>query len=206
MRKAWAIGWLAIVFAALARPAGGQVSFEEAQKRLHEKLATRPSATQPVSELDRLREENHRLRVHNSELEQEVQALRDALVHVPAETPATTRPTTGPAGSQPTTPPAPAIAGHWRGGEALRGTAFTLDFNPDGSYRRAFLALTQQEVGQYRLLDDHTVEMWTSNTPDGRQHNQYKLALTNNQLTLTPALIDGAPARNPRPLTLTRAE
>ena len=42
--------------------ASAQVSVEEAQRRLHEKLATRPASTQPLSDVDRLRIENARLR------------------------------------------------------------------------------------------------------------------------------------------------
>ena len=121
----------AIVLLALAAVCSAQVTFEEAERRLHEKLSTRPATTQPMSEVDRLRAENRRLREQNQDLQTEVTQLRDALAN------ASGGPATRPAASAQTQPGsdlASKIVGRWQGGTITAGNAFTIEFQSDGNY------------------------------------------------------------------------
>jgi hypothetical protein len=181
-----------------ARFAGAQMSVEEAQKRLREKAA-QAASTQPVSELARLTEENKKLRLRVSELETEVSTLKDALAR--AGTPANgSGPTTRPS----TEPQRISIAGTWRGGDINRGSGYLLDFNADGTYRRTFIAYNRSETGRYQATTADSIEMWTDSANESGDHNEYRVAVDNDQLTLTPTRLNGAELRNGRPLVLTR--
>jgi hypothetical protein len=212
-RSAAAVAGIGVVLAAMAvaRLASAQVSIEEAQKRLQQKLATRPASTQPVSEMDRLREENNRLRVQVADLQMEVQNLRNSLAQQGNRAPGgpTTRPSAamngGTGGGGAAASADARLVGHWRGGDSAHGAGYVLEFNPDGSYRRTFLSYPQHEEGSYRMVNGDTVEMWTANVGGGPR-NQYHLGIENNQLTLTPIVIEGAAVRRPTPMVLSRAE
>ena len=185
-----------VVVLLAARFAGAQMSVEEAQKRLREKNA-QAASTQPVSEFAHLTEENKKLRLRVSELETEVATLRNALAH------------SGTSASGPTTRPATepqriSVAGTWRGGDINRGSGFLLDFNSDGTYRRTFIAYNKSESGRYQLTAADTIEMWTDAANEAGDHNEYRIAVDNDQLTLTPTRLNGAELRNGRPLVLTR--
>jgi hypothetical protein len=181
-----------------ARFAGAQISVEEAQKRLREKT-TQPATTQPVSELARLYDENKRLRLRVAQLEAEVSTLRGALAQGPNSTPTT--------GSAPATRPSAertAIAGTWRGGDINRGSGYLLDFSPDGTYRRTFIAYNRAENGRYQFTGADTIEMWTEAAADSGDRNEYRVTIDNDQLTMTPTRLNGAELRNGRPLVLTK--
>src|ERR1700709_385530 len=108
-----------------------QLSPDEAQRRLNARLSTRPASTQPVSDIDRLRAENRRLREDNLELQTEISQLRDALAKATPDS--TTGPSTRPAaGAQ------AQLVGKWTGGQVTTGNAFTLEFLDDGSYRQSW--------------------------------------------------------------------
>src|SRR5712675_84974 len=94
---------LILATALVARPASAQVSFDEAQRRLNAKLATKPASTQPISDSDRLRAENRRLREENLAMQTEISQLRDALANA-------STPTTQPGGATTTGPSARAGA------------------------------------------------------------------------------------------------
>jgi hypothetical protein len=195
---------LMLALALAGRTAHAQATpFEEAQKRLQQRLSTRPAATQPVSELERLREENTRLRVRVAELQSEVSALRESMPRSNASS--TTRPS-GPASSRPGNAAPSPLVGQWRGGDIARGAGFVLEFSADGSYRRTFLNYPQREAGSYRMLDPQTVEMWTNTAPEDRPHNQYRVNIGNGELILTPLVVDGVEVRRPTPLVLTKAQ
>jgi len=204
MKRLLTVGGLALAAVICVRFAIAQVPVEEAQKRLQAKLATRPATTQPVGELERLRDENNRLRVRVAELQMEVSALRDALGQGNGGRPATqasrTGPATQPAGGQMEN----LLVGSWRGGEPARGAGYVLEFASDGTYRRNFLQYPQRENGHYRLLPGDTLEMWTDKVAPDAPHNQYHIAIENNQLTLTPMIVEGAEVRRPTPIVLSR--
>ena len=130
----------------------GQMSVDDAQKLMRERLSTRPASTQPMSEADRLREENNRLREDNYTLRQEVASLREALDHL-LHTQAMANPagpTTHPAGAAAATMPAgPDIVGHWRGGSPENGTAFLVGFKADGTYEQDWFMPERSEVRAY---------------------------------------------------------
>ena len=188
-------------------PARAQVSIEEAQRRLKERTMAR-SSTQPSSEIDRLREENLRLRERVADLQQEVATLKEILARA---TPASAGvPAAG--SSSPTTKPAAedtltqSLIGRWRGGNSASGSNYTLEFESDGTYRQTFVFNGQKETGQYRVFDDGTMEMWNDKWPDDKKHNQYRLAITPIQATLTPLIVDGNEVKKPNPLVLQRAQ
>ncbi len=200
-----AIPAIAILILAAA-VATAQVSFEEAQRRLHDKLATKPSSTQPVSESDRLRSENRRLREENLSLQREVSQLRDALASAvgnatPTTGPAATRPTAS--GSGPQTQPgsdlATRILGRWHGGTIASGNAFTLEFQPEGEYVQSWVVSPRSDRGHYALAPGDLLEMWTGNAP---RHNQYHASVAGGELTLTPLAIAGGDVPRGKPMVL----
>ena len=177
-----------------------QISPEEAERRLKEKLASRPAATQPVAatEADRLREENRRLRLQVMALQGEVATLKDALARAAKTSPAaTTRPAEDGAEK--------AIIGRWRGGDITAGSGYLLDFAPDGTYTQNWIAYSQRDGGQYRIADG-MLELWSNKAPEDRKHNRYKMTLDNARLTLVPLVVDGVDVKNGRPLVLQKAE
>ena len=187
----------------VARLASAQLSVEEAQKRLQAKMSTRPAATEPVGELERLRAENSRLRVEVSRLQMEVQTLRDALAQ---NSPAPTHAPTG-ASTQSSRPSGPEdkVVGAWRGGDPAHGAGFVLTFNADGTYQRSFLQYPQKENGHYRFASPDTVDLWIGDNED-QPHNQYRVAVEGGRLTLTPLLKDGVEVRRPVPMVMTREQ
>jgi len=202
-RWATALGVLLAIFV-VGRLASAQLSVEEAQKRLQAKMATRPAATEPVGELERLRAENNRLRVEVSRLQMEVQTLRDALAQNSPT--AASHPRSG-ATTQPSRPSGPQdkIVGAWRGGDPAHGAGFVLTFKDDGSYQRAFLQYPQKENGHYRFASPDTMDMWIGDNEDG-PHSQYRVAIQGNELTLTQLLKDGLEVRRPVPIVMTREQ
>lgn len=201
----WATA-LAVLLAigATARLASAQLSVEEAQKRLQAKMATRPAATEPVGELERLRAENNRLRVEVSRLQMEVQTLRDALAQ---NSPAPGSHARNGATTQPSRPSGPEdkVVGAWRGGDPAHGAGFVLTFNADGTYQRAFLQYPQKENGHYRFASPDTMDMWIGDNED-QPHNQYRVTVEGGRLTLTPLLKDGVEVRRPVSIVMTREQ
>ena len=188
-----------LTLTAFATGLRAQISPEEAERRLKEKLASRPAATQPAAatESDRLREENRRLRLQVMALQGEVATLKDALARAAKSSPATTRPAEDGAEK--------AIVGRWRGGDITAGSGYLLDFGPDGVYTQNWIAYSQRDGGQYRIADG-ALEMWSNKAPEDRKHNRYKMTLENARLTLVPQVIDGVEVKNARPLILQKAE
>lgn len=188
-----------------ARLAGAQVSTEEAARRLRERTSsTQPAATQPVGELARISEENRQLRLRVSQLEMEVSTLRNALAQLQQPGAARTgAPASQPANARAEMPRVP-ITGAWRGGDINRGSGYLLDFTADGAYHRNFLSYNKREAGQYRFTGPDTIEMWSEGAPEGADHNEYRVAVENGQLTLTPTRLNGRDIVNGKPLVLTR--
>jgi hypothetical protein len=187
------------ILLALTAVASAQISVDEAQRRLNARLATRPASTQPISEVERLRIENRKLREENLVLTAEVTQLRDALAGA-----ASNGPTTGP-----TTLPTPLlsgaatkIVGHWSGGELSDGTAFVTDFSDDGTYKQSWLTSAHHEEGHWQLVSDDTLEMWTNETGDDQAKNRWHVDISSTQLTLRPLARDGSEITAARPLVL----
>jgi hypothetical protein len=183
-----------IVTAALA--ASGQVSIEEAQRKLNQKLATHPASTQPLSDVDRLRQENRRLREENIDLTREVAQLRDALA-VAAGTPST-NPTTAPALAG----TAGQMIGRWQGGSLLAGNAFIITFVADGTYTQSWLTATHRETGNWQISGNDVVEMWTTHVADDPKRNHWHVSFTKDQMTLSPLDTDGTPLAGAKPFIL----
>ncbi|HET6247163.1 MAG TPA: hypothetical protein VFE47_05630 [Tepidisphaeraceae bacterium] len=196
---------LVLVVGTFATLAHAQVSVDEAQRRLAEKLATRPSGTPPPStEVEKLRAENLKLRERVMSLEQEVTTLKESLARASAAAGPTTRPAAeAPAAADAAQKP---LLGHWRGGDITTGSGYLLTFNADGTYQQLFTANGEKETGQFRAFDDGTLEMWNDKWPDTKKHNQYKVAAKLLQLTLTPVFVDGLDVKTPKPLVLSKAE
>lgn len=196
-----------LLFASSAPPAHGQVSVEEAERRLQAKLATRPSTTRPSAELERLHEENRRLREQVIALERQVTTLKESLARANHATPGpVTRPTSGPSSIPSPDEPQKPLLGLWRGGDLIAGTRYLIQFNPDGTYKQTFITQNAKETGQYRVSDDNTMEMWSDTWPETKKHNQYKVAATPELITLTPLVLDGFPVKSPRAVVLRHAE
>jgi multidrug efflux pump subunit AcrA (membrane-fusion protein) len=185
-----------VVVLLAARFASAQVSVEEAQRRLRERTATAPAATQPVGELARVTEENRKLRVRVGQLEAEIQTLRTALA---AQKTAATQP----AGDAPVQDHV-SIAGGWRGGDINRGSGYVLEFAADGTYRRTFLSYNKRETGQYHFTASNVVELLADSSAEGGERNAYRVSVDGNSLTLTPVRVNGADIANGRPMVLTR--
>ncbi|HEX4125379.1 MAG TPA: hypothetical protein VHY37_11680 [Tepidisphaeraceae bacterium] len=183
------------------------MSVDDAEKRLRERQSTRPATTQPMSEMDRLREENERLRENNYALRQEVASLREALDHLmhrEALANPTTRPTSGPA--QAAAAPAAGgvgLVGHWRGGSPQDGTAFLVTFDADGTYQQNWIFPPRSEPGHYQIDGDGTVEMWSDQSPPGQPHHLWSMSAEPDRVTLAPLLANGEPSNDP-PQVLTR--
>ncbi|MDB5299607.1 MAG: hypothetical protein JWO87_1270 [Phycisphaerales bacterium] len=192
--------------AALAISARAQVPFDEAQRRLQEKLATRPAATQPVTEVEKLREENRRLRERLSGLQQEVTTLKEALARATEKPASVAGPASRPAAVavDPNSPKA-VLPGRWKGGDISTGAGFVTVFDADGTYKQTWLSYPKQDIGRYQFTDETTLEMWGRTAADGGRHNQYRVAINNDQITLTPVVIDGVEVKNGRPMVLRRA-
>lgn len=182
----------------LAAVASAQVSFEEAQRRLRDKLTTRPSATQPVSEVDRLRMENRRLRDENAELSHEVAQLREALAAGATTNPATSRPTA-------LSGPAAQLAGRWQGGVLRDGNAFITEFAIDGTYHQSWLTSSHQESGHWTMPSDNVVEMWTAPNGDNQKRNRWHITFDKDQVTLIPMAPDDTDLPGAKPLVLRHA-
>jgi hypothetical protein len=181
--------------------ASGQVSLEEAQHRLKARLSTRPSTTQPSTELERLREDNLRLRERIMDLQEEVTTLKAALARVSDNGPGpTTRPSGGIDDAM-----RKLLLGRWRGGDIAAGDSYTIDFAPDSTYKQNFLFGNQTVTGQYRLVGDGLMQMWTEKTAAEKKHNEYKVSVTPGQLTLTPTVFDGVDVKSAKPMVLQRA-
>lgn len=198
--KGRSAGLLTLAVAMASPFAAGQISIEEAQARLKAKLTTRPAGTQPSSEVERLREENLRLRERVMDLQREVQTLRVILSHAQQVAPATAPATTAASDAA-----ASQLVGRWRGGDATAGLSYTLQFNPEGTYLQTFVVYGRNESGHYVVRDD-TLEMWGDKAPQDRPHNQYRLSVSGGELKLTPLVLDGQSVKTPRTLDLTRAE
>lgn len=191
-----------VAVASLASFTLAQVSVEEADRRLKAKLATRPSVTQPASDIERLRNENLRLRQRIMSLEQEVTTLKESLARASKIAPAaTTRP-----GAPAAAPLHTIVVGRWRGGDIVAGSGYLIQFEPTGAYKQTFITTGKQETGQYRVFDDHTLEMWNDKWPEDKKHNQYRIEASPVQITLTATVIDGLEIKTPRPLVLLRTE
>ena len=190
-----------LVIILLAGVASAQLSVEEANQRLKAKLSSRPSTTQPSSELDRLRQDNLRLRERIMDLQDEVTTLKAALGRVSANAsgPAT-RPT---AGIDDATQKL--LLGRWHGGDNAAGSSYTIEFAADSTYKQTFLFGDQKDSGQYRLAGDGLMQMWSDKTVGDKRHNEYKISVTPGQLTLTPTVFDGLDVKTPRALVLQRA-
>jgi hypothetical protein len=184
-----------LMFAAVV---SAQLSVEEAQHRLQSRLATRPASTQPVSEVDRLRAENRRLRDENMSLTMEVAQLREALA---AASGGGTAPSTQPSGTGPGL--RSVLVGRWVGGDLTAGTAFTTEFADDGTYRQTWSSSNYQEAGRWSMGLDGTLQMWTKQTGEDRPGNRWRINLAQNNLTLTPLGAD-SDAPSGRPLLLHR--
>jgi hypothetical protein len=182
--------------------ASAQVSVEEAQRRLREKLATRPSATQPLSDVDRLRVENGRLRQQNNDLQREVDQLRTALAA--ASGAATTSPTTVPA--QNVTGPGANLIGRWQGGNLRDGNAFITEFADDGTYTQSWLTSSLHESGHWTMPSDDSVEMWTAAAEAlNQKHNRWRVTFGKDQLTLMPLASDDTVLPGAKALVLQHA-
>ena len=190
------------ILLALAAVASAQISVEEAQRRLNERLATRPASTQPVSELDRLRMENRRLRAENAALSTEVTQLRDSLANASPAV-ATTNPTTLPAPV--VSGPASRIVGRWKGGDLSDGSAFVTDFAEDGTYKQIWLTASHHDEGHWAMPEDGVLEMWTNQSGDDGPHNRWHITIGTDQLTLQPLARDGSEITAARPLVLKHA-
>jgi len=176
--------------------ASAQVSVEEAQRRLSQKLATRPSSTQPLSEVDRLRIENRRLREQNIDLAHEVEQLRAALAS--ANVPATTNPTT----AQTIAGPGAKLIGRWQGGTLRDGNAFITDFAADGTYSESWLTSPLHDSGHWTMPLDDVVEMWTAKGGDNQKHNRWRVTFGKDQVTLRPMAPDDTDLPGAKPLVL----
>ncbi len=176
--------------------ASAQISTDEAQRRLNEKLAKKPASTQPVSEVDRLRGENRRLREENLSLQREVSELRDALASAVGGS--TTRPASE-AQTQPGADLAAKIVGKWAGGTIAAGNAFTIEFQPDGNYLQSWTVSPRSDKGHYSFTSENTIEMWTGNAP---QHNQYRAEIAAGELKLTPLVIAAGDVPRGKPMVL----
>ncbi|HWE98061.1 MAG TPA: hypothetical protein VG269_29215 [Tepidisphaeraceae bacterium] len=194
-----------LALAVIAHPAPAQVSYDEAQRRLQEKLAARPAATQPATEVERLREENRRLRERLSSLQEEVTTLKESLARAATAGGPATRPAPKEAAVDPKSPKA-LLPGRWHGGDAGAGAGYVTVFDPDGTYKQTWLSYPKQDLGQYQFVDDNTLEMWGRTAPEDRRHNQYRITINGNQITLTPLVIDGADVKNGRAVVLKRAD
>jgi len=186
----------ALVLLVFSAVCSAQVSLEEAQRRLHEKLSTRPSSTQPASEVDRLRADNRRLRAQNVELQTEVAQLRDALASAGGG--GATRPATSPQ-IQPGPDLAAKIIGRWEGGTLASGNAFNIEFQSDGNYVQSWSVASRTDHGHYEFVAADTLEMWTGTNP---RHNQYRASLASGELTLTPLDIEGGNVPQGKPMVL----
>ena len=200
MNRAYLLATIALT----AAVASAQVSFDEAQRRLQTKLATRPATTQPVSEVDRLRAENRRLKEDNLALTTEVSQLREALAAASgtpgaAATASTTRPTSRPANDAATR-----LAGRWEGGDVRAGNAFHLDLAADGSYRQSWVSAPHQEAGHWTVGDDSIVEMWTNQAGAAAPHNRFRVNFSGDTAILTPVDATGADVTTARPFKLAR--
>lgn len=185
-----------IVLGAVA--ASAQISMEEAQRKLNQKLATRPSSTQPISEEERLRRENRQLREENADLNREVAQLRDALAAA-VGTPST-NPTTGPAHAQ--AGPAAQMVGRWKGGTLTAGNAFLITFADDGTYIQTWLTAEHRETGQWVMDNDGIVEMWTMHANDNGKHNRWRVTFGKDQITLAPLAADDTDIPGAKPFVL----
>ncbi len=197
--------FLSLLISFSAQLARSQVPIDEAERRLRERMATKPAGTQPSSEIERLREENRRLRERVADLQQEIGTLKEILGRTKPAAQAGTRAATGPAvaardGLN------KELVGRWRGGDITAGSSYVLEFNADGAYKQRFVVSDRREAGQYRLSEDNIMEMWSDKAADDRKHNQYRVTATADQMTLTPILVDGVEVKTPRPLVLRRAE
>lgn len=191
---------LCSIFALMtATRAFGQVPIDEAERRLRERQATK-STTQPVSEVDRLRQENMRLRERLLSLEAEVQTLKTII----ARDLPTSRPATRPAGPSPAEQISKALVGRWRGGDITAGAGYLLQFDADGIYKQFFTAGPRQN-GQYRVYEDR-LEMWADHWPEGKRHNEYKMEVSLAELRLTALVLDGSDVKTPHVMILRRAE
>jgi regulator of replication initiation timing len=179
--------------------ASAQISVDEAQRRLNQKLATRPAATQPISETDRLRQENRRLREENANLSREVEQLRDALANAAAGTPST-NPTT--ARSRADSGPGAQLIGRWQGGTLTAGNAFIIQFADDGSYAETWLTSTHRETGQWVMPSGDVVEMWTTPAADDQKRNRWRVTFAKDQITLAPLAADGTDIPGAKPFIL----
>jgi hypothetical protein len=185
-----------------------QMSVDDAQKLMRERLSTRPASTQPMSEADQLREENNRLREENYDLRQQVSSLHEALEHILHASPAGAGPATQPApvaAAKPDASGGPDIVGHYRGGSADNGTAFLVKFKPDGTYEQDWFMPARTEPGHYQFDGDGEIEMWSDSAPATAPHHLWKFVTEDNQITLTPLLANGEPSGDP-PQVLTKTE
>ncbi len=185
-----------IILLFVTATASAQISTDEAQRRLNDKLAKKPASTQPVSEVERLRAENRRLREDNLSLQREVSELRDALANSVGGS--ATRPVSS-AQTQPGGDLEARIVGKWNGGTIAAGNAFTIEFQPDGNYVQTWTVATRNDKGHYSFVSDNTIEMWTGNAP---QHNQYRAEIAAGELTLTPLVIAGGDVPRGKPMIL----
>jgi hypothetical protein len=187
----------------VATTASAQVSVEEAQHRLAEKMATRPATTQPSTEVEKLRAENLKLRERVMALEEEVAVLKGSLARASTELrAAATQPNAAPDQTAREKP----LVGRWRGGDITAGTGYLLEFSTDGTYKQLFTTTGQRVNGEFRVLEDNTLEMWNSKWPEGKRHNQYRLATTALEATLTPTVLDNTDLKNAKPLVLKKVE
>ena len=198
-------GAILIGFATILNAVRAQVPIEEAQRRLQEKLATRPAATQPVTEVEKLREENRRLRERLSGLQEEVTTLREALARATEKPTSSGDPASRPAAADPNSPKA-LLPGRWRGGDISSGAGYVTVFDAEGTYKQTWLSYPKQDVGRYQLVDDTTLEMWSRSAPEDRRHNQYRITINHDQISLAPVMIDGAEVKGGRPVVLHRAD
>jgi hypothetical protein len=196
---------IAFALAITVRDAYCQIPVDEAQRRLQEKLAARPAATQPVTEVERLREENRRLRERLSSLQEEVTTLKESLARAANTGGPATRPAPKEAAVDPKSPKA-LLPGRWHGGDAGAGAGYITVFDSDGTYKQTWLSYPKQDLGQYQFIDDNTLEMWGRTAPEDRRHNQYRITINGNQITLTPLVLDGADVKNGRAVVLKRAD
>jgi hypothetical protein len=199
-------GAILIGFAAIMSAVRAQVPIEEAQRRLQEKLATHPAATQPVTEVEKLREENRRLRERLSGLQEEVTTLRAALARATEKPASSGDPASRAAAAVDPNSPKALLPGRWRGGDISTGAGYITVFDADGTYKQSWLSYPKQDSGRYQLMDDTTLEMWGRNAPEDRRHNQYRITINHDQISLTPMVIDGAEVKGGRAVVLRRAD